>query len=452
MKKLPIWKILRAIAASIAAAAAILSVKPLSEKVVAAPDIASQSSMPSSEGQLHLKPRASEKSRLEAAPSPTQAPSPTASPAPDLIRQALVSVVGDLMVHSWQLDNARIQSTGAYNFENSFSMVRKYLIGSDLALGNLETTFAGPEIGYSDYPMFNTPDSFGNALAGAGFDFLTTANNHSNDKGEAGILRTIQVLDKLGLQHTGTFASQASRDEISIVEANGIRLAIVSYTYGTNGLNLVPGHEYTVNLLDEELVFNDIQRAKALNPDFIVVMPHMGIEYEEWPSQACKDWAAFMFEAGADIVLASHPHVLQPMEFVNVTDSGGKSRTCFVIYSLGNFISSQRTIPRDASIILNLHMEKLNNDKAVLTKVSFIPIWVEFVNKSGVYDIKTLSVNDALKGLDGNIPGLRSGDIARLKAVHDSVTKMYLGQTVPLAEMKNEYFIYSPDSSEHAAS
>jgi poly-gamma-glutamate synthesis protein (capsule biosynthesis protein) len=285
-------------------------------------------------------------------------------------------------------------------------------------------------------------------LKDAGFDLLSTANNHCNDKREAGLLRTLDVLDKIGLDHTGTFRTALEQDVITIKNINGIRFAVLSYTYGTNGIPLVAGHDFTVNLLDKDLIYDDIQRAKAQNPDFIIVMPHMGVEYAQKPGQEQRDLVRFMWESGADIVLASHPHVLQPMEFETVIDDDGTERLCFVDYSLGNFISSQRTLPRDAGCIVNLYFEKTKSEKAYLTYVSFIPTWVQFMNVSGAYDIKTLPVFDALSAPDGKFseddPGIRPKDIARLKNVQAEVTKIYLGKSVPLESMRSEYFVPTP--------
>ena len=132
------------------------------------------------------------------------------------IKEFRLTAVGDLMVHTWQLNDAYNKETGEYDFSNDFEMVEKYLKPSDYTVGNLETVFGGKEIGYSDYPMFNTPDTFGTAIKEAGFDLLTTANNHSLDKREAGLLRTLDVLDELGMEHIGTYRSQEERDKYII--------------------------------------------------------------------------------------------------------------------------------------------------------------------------------------------------------------------------------------------
>ncbi|MDR1642847.1 MAG: CapA family protein [Clostridiales bacterium] len=375
-----------------------------------------------------------------APPEPGRLPTPTPEPPRDVVRQAKIVIVGDLMVHSPQMQAAYNKSSNSYDFTTAFAPVAAYIQSAELAVGNLETVLGGPEIGYSEYPRFNTPDAYAEALAGIGFDFFSTANNHSNDKGEAGILRTIKTLDSIGIKHTGTFASPEERDTISILEANTMRIALLSYTYGTNGLPLVKGHDYTVNLLDKALVEKDIKRAKEQNPDFIIVIPHMGVEYAEAPNAQTTDMVSFMLNAGADVVAASHPHVLQKAGFQKASDG----RTCFAAFSLGNFISSQRTIPRDTGVILTLYLEKVNDEKAEITRASIIPTWNEYINRLGAYDVRVMSIFDALNDRVDLSPGIREKDLPRLITAHSHAMKILTGATVPTSEMKEEYFIYRP--------
>ena len=189
---------------------------------------------------------------------------------------ATLTAIGDVMVHSWQYNEAYDPETGEYDFYHNFTDVKKYFEESDYVVANLETVFAGEEVGYSDFPMFNTPDSFLDALKDSGVDLVTTANNHCMDKWGDGLLRTIEILEEKGFDQIGTYASAEEREEIFIKDINGIKFAFLSYTYGTNGLR-VP-EKYMVNLMDEALIKNDIHRAKAYDPDVIVVMPHRGNE------------------------------------------------------------------------------------------------------------------------------------------------------------------------------
>ncbi len=355
-----------------------------------------------------------------------------------IVRQVKLSVVGDLMVHSWQYNEAYSKETGSYDFMHNFADIKKYFNDSDYVIGNLETVFAGEEKGASDYPCFNTPDSFGDALKDAGFDLLTTANNHCMDQHQQGLFRTIDILNNLGIAHVGTYQSQEERDTILIKEINGIKFAFLSYTYGTNGIP-VP-EDYMVNRMDEALIRSDIQKAKEYHPDMIVILPHMGNEYETYVRDVFKEWTDMMFDAGADIILASHPHVLQPMEYKTIINEDGSTRTGFVIYSLGNFISSQTTPPRNAGVILNIEIEKTEEEKAVVKRVSFIPTWTQFRLPNGQDRFSVKSVYDMLTlPQEEQTALLRQKDIARLRDIHYETTSMLLGKDIPIEEIQNEY-------------
>lgn len=350
-----------------------------------------------------------------------------------------LTFTGDIMCHSYQYKEAYDSSTGQYDFSHNFADVKKYFDTADFVIGNLETVFAGADVGISDYPCFNSPDSFGTAIKEAGFDLLTTANNHSMDKRMSGAVRTLDVLDSLGIDHVGTYRSAEDRDKIYIKEINGMKIAFLSYTYGTNGIP-VP-EDWLVNRLDEKLIKSDIAKAKSLEPDVIVVMPHMGNEYEEYVRDTFKNTANMMLNAGADIVVASHPHVLQPMETVEITEENGEKRTGFVMYSMGNFISSQTTPPRNASILLNIELEKVGKNDAFIKKVSYVPIWTQFQNADwqnrfvvrSVYEMLTLPDIKAV---------VRSKDIPRLNDIHHETAMTLLNRDIPIEEIRDEYVFY----------
>ena len=355
---------------------------------------------------------------------------------------ATLMFTGDIMCHSYQYNEAYDASTGTYDFSHNFTDMKKYFDEADLVVGNLETVFAGADVGISDYPCFNSPDAFADAIADAGFDVLTTANNHSMDKRMDGVLRTLDVLDERGMDHIGTYRSAEERENILIRDVNGIKIAFLSYTYGTNGIP-VP-ESWLVNPLDEELIKSDIARAKALEPDMIVVLPHMGNEYEEYVRDTFKNWAHMMLEAGADIVVASHPHVLQPMETVELADDDGGTRTGFIMYSMGNFISSQTTPPRNASILLNIDIEKTWQGKTYIKEVSFVPIWTQFQNANWQNHFVVRSVYEMLTLPEDQLSAtVRSKDIPRLREIHFETTKMLLGEDIPLEDIRDEYIYYA---------
>jgi len=322
------------------------------------------------------------------------------------------------MLHQAQADDAFDRAGGEYNFDKHFSAILPYL-ADGYAIGNLETVFDGGP--FRCFPMFNAPEEYGHALARAGFDMLTTANNHSNDRHTKGIMRTIELLDELGLDRVGSYASQEERDTTFIKDINGITFAFLAFTYGLNGLPLERGRDYMVNLIDEGQMLDDIRRARESGVDFVVVLPHMGNEYELQPRPIHRTWVRLMMDAGADIVLASHPHVLQPAEFIDLGDREG-----FVVYSMGNFISGQRTLPREAGVIVNLYFEKPPGEPARLVRPEFVPTWVQFRNGTGASDIKVLPVVSTLQAVDeGEEHNLRPQDITRMRNVLRDAINIY---------------------------
>lgn len=358
-------------------------------------------------------------------------------------KEAVLLAVGDLMVHGEQLRAAYDAQTGGYDFSGSFAHVLDDISGADLAIGNLETVLAGEEAGYSDYPRFNAPDSFARALGDAGFDFLTTANNHCMDMGEAGLLRTLETLDNLGLGHTGTFSSPEERQSVAILDVNGIRVALAAFTYGTNGIPVDHDKSYMVNMLDRETIAAALGEARASGADWIIALPHMGGEYEKYPRGEFVELADYMIACGADMVLACHPHVLQPMEIRTVTGADGVKREALVAYSLGNFLSSQREIPCDAGMMLRLHIARDGGGPAYLEKAEFIPTWVQLRDAGGRLRARVLTVRDAVLDYErGNLLRLLPRDYERLISVHSEATGLYLGHSAGRNGMLREYEFY----------
>jgi poly-gamma-glutamate capsule biosynthesis protein CapA/YwtB (metallophosphatase superfamily) len=314
-----------------------------------------------------------------------------------LVDRVTLSAIGDIIVHGAQLKSAWDTKNNSYNFEPSFSPVKDLLSAADVTIANLETTLPGRKKLYAGYPRFGTPDALVAALQGAGVDILTTANNHACDTGKRGVIRTIKVLDAHGLLHVGTYRNKRAYEtqRILIVERNRIRLAFLSYTYGLNGMP-IPKGTY-VNLTNQQQIMNDIQLARAQKPDFIIVLLHCGTEYERYPDQFQQKMTTFLFHEGADIILGSHPHVLQPFELQSITDKYGDTKPRLVIYSLGNFVSNQRDRYRDGGIIFNFTVHKHHpTDKCGtlnITNVHYIPTWVYIhrtTNKNQFYVLPVL--------------------------------------------------------------
>ena len=288
-----------------------------------------------------------------------------------------ISVVGDLMTHSPQFPAART-ADGSYDFTPAFEPVASRISAADLAMGNLETVLGGADLGYTGYPMFNAPDSFAEALAGAGFDVLTTANNHALDKGPAAAKRTLDVLDGLGVRHTGTARSAEERDEVLLIDVNGVSVAIIAYTYGMNGFRPPADEPWLVNEIDEAAMVADVKAAAAAGADVIVACIHNGLEYQRFPSPSQDRLARAVIDAGADVVFGSHPHVIQPMEVYDVTRADGTVEQAFIIHSLGNFISNQRPRFTDTGVIVTLAFKKdLRTGLTTLEAVEYVPTWVD---------------------------------------------------------------------------
>jgi len=322
-----------------------------------------------------------------------------------LVDCVTIAAIGDIMVHGAQLKAARDDENYGYDFEPVFSHVKDLLSAADLTIGNLETTLPGREELYSGYPQFGAPDALAEAIKGAGVDILNTANNHACDKGERGLARTIKVLDAHGLLHVGTYQDKTAYEtrRILIVERNHIKIALLSYTYGTNDV-AIPEGTY-IGLIDQQQMADDVNLARAQNPDFIICLLHWGTEYQRYPDESQKAMIASLFSEGVDIVLGSHPHVLQPFELRSLTDKYGDTRPRLVIYSLGNFVSNQRERYRDGGIILNLTLQKLYSpDKGKtlnITDVRYTPTWVyvhhtTFKNQFYVLPIPGYLKNDQL--------------------------------------------------------
>jgi len=325
-----------------------------------------------------------------------------------------ISAVGDLMCHSPQYEYAHV-SADSFDFTPTFSEVRKYFDSSDFVFGNLETVTAGKEKRYSGFPFFNSPDDYVRSLKKVGFNFLFTSNNHSLDRGETGILRTLEQLKENQIASTGTFSSQKDRDSIRVVSANGIRFAVVSYTYGMNGNYLPKGKHYLVNRISDSLLVRDIQKAKSDSIDFVLVYFHFGEEYEKEPNRYQKNVVQTAIDAGADIILASHPHVLQPFSYFNkdsVNKLNSKLDSGFIAYSLGNFISNQQWRYSDAGVILQFQITKdLTTNRLQLGKVCYTPTWVFKGKIEGKREYRILPYTES----PDKYPFLSEKDILKMK-------------------------------------
>lgn len=318
-----------------------------------------------------------------------------------------LTAIGDVMCHNTQYFDAYNSSTGEYDFSYVFEDVSYYIRNSNIAIANLETTFAGEEIGYSNYPRFNTPDALAYDLKELGIDVLSTAGNHSLDYGFNGLSRTIDVLNSADISHLGTYKTAEDQEKILFKYVKGIKIAFINYSYGTNGIPVPEGKDFCINLIDEDAIKEDVEKAKSQNADIIIACMHWGTEYNTSPNDTQKDLADFLFKNGVNIILGGHPHVLQNMEKRTVTLEDGTTQDGFIVYSLGNFICDQNAKNTRSSIILDLTITKHTNNSVTIDNIDYIPIYMYKNNSSSGKKMKLLDINKTIslyeQGIDTSI-------------------------------------------------
>jgi poly-gamma-glutamate synthesis protein (capsule biosynthesis protein) len=258
--------------------------------------------------------------------------------------------------------------------------VKPIISAADFAIGNLEVTLAGPP--YKGYPRFCSPDELAVASKYAGFDILTTANNHCVDRGKKGLERTIDVLDTLGIYHLGTYKDQKHRDTANflILVKDSMRIALLNYTYGTNYIE--PTKPNIVNYIDREQMKKDLDTLQNFNIDQTIIFIHWGKEYKSHPDDEMKDLASWMFANGADIVIGGHPHYVQPMYW-------DKEKDQMIAYSLGNYVSNQRARRKDGGVMVELKFVRENREVKLAT-AGYILTWVHKQTISGKDDFTIL--------------------------------------------------------------
>lgn len=348
-------------------------------------------------------------------------------PAKSYTTEARLLAVGDVMMHGYQIIAGYDKETDTYNFDHFFTHVKDLLAEGDWVIANLETTTAGKEQKFTGYPMFNAPVEIIDALKEAGFNIVTHANNHTMDRYELGVIRTRDALEERGLYTTGTARTPEEREEILLVEKNGITLAVLAYTYGTNGIPIPNGKDYLVNLIDQEKIIEDIQKARELDADVVAVSLHFGIEYQLNPNQEQIELAHNLIEAGADIILGSHPHVVQPYEIIEMRDENGKIRKGVIIYSMGNFISAQVGVERNLGLIFGLTIRKTMPEGTIeIDDITVIPTWVHRYKSGGKDQFRVLPIEKVLENQDDELltPQDYKNLESYLRQISDQVLKL----------------------------
>jgi poly-gamma-glutamate synthesis protein (capsule biosynthesis protein) len=348
-----------------------------------------------------------------------------------------VAVVGDFMCHDTQIASA-LQADGKYDFTTWYEHVQPIISRADFAFGNLETTLAGKAARFTGYPAFNSPDEYVAAIQNAGFDALTTANNHSFDRGYSGIERTLRILDSLGIPRTGTTESRQERSRPLVATVKGVRIGIIAYTYGLNQGALPAGYKTVVNVIDTAAIRADIQYLQGLppaeRPDIILASLHWGAEYQLRPTSAQKAFAEWLYRAGAHALLGAHPHVVQTVEhkrFVRVSNGQMDTLVYPAVYSMGNFISGQRTKPRDAGVIVWLDIEKraaageAGASQTKIIGVGYTPTYVDKRSVGGKSRYRVLDVPRALREAQENPNAYPTNIIKRLEEIQRDIATQF---------------------------
>ena len=240
-------------------------------------------------------------------------------------------MVGDALLHSSLYKDG--YKNGKYDFSSQLEYIKPIIQNYDLAFYNQESILGGTELGLSDYPTFNSPQEFGDSMIDAGFNLVSLANNHTLDRGEKAVLNSCNYWKNKDVLTAGSYSSKEEAEEIKIKEKNGIKYTLLAYTYGTNGIKIKEGKEYLVNLYSDEKAKADIEKVRD-KVDLLMVSMHWGTEYKTEPTETQKKQAEYLSSLGVDIIIGTHPHIIEPITYINDT---------LVIYSLGNFISAQST-------------------------------------------------------------------------------------------------------------
>lgn len=314
--------------------------------------------------------------------------------------------IGDIMAHNGTYEAAQIGDT--YNFDYMFADIAPYVADADYIVGNLETVFAGSERIYSTYPAFNTPEQMGDSLSRVlGLDLLSTANNHSMDRGVSGLETTLDFLDVFGIAHTGTYRTEEESEELFIAEINGARIAFLAYTYGLNGAN---PNAYSVNIISKEALQQDAMAAREEGADYVVALLHWGNEYQRTASEEQRSLAKWLFEnTEIDLIIGNHPHVTQPIEEFHVTFDG-REKTGYVFYALGNFTSEQLFEYSNTGIMVNVHLvidrDDYRNNR--VEAITYTPVFVDPNPKASGKRYRVISVSQAVADYEAGTDDLIS--------------------------------------------
>lgn len=322
---------------------------------------------------------------------------PTAQTTSEVTTQATTNAVssvslvavGDNLIHN-TLISAGEQEDGSLDYSSFYENIKNDISSADIAVINQETILGGSEFEYTGYPVFNSPWEIGTAAIDAGFDIFTCATNHSLDKGYAGIEQECAFFDQHPeVVHVGTNDSEEDYNSIIYYEKNSIRFAILNYTYGTNGIPIPESSPWCVNMMDKEKITADVNAAKQ-NADVIIVFPHWGTENSTSLSDYQREYVQLFSDLGVDIVIGTHPHVLQPVEWVENETTGKKM---LVYYSLGNFISHQTSLNQLCGGMAEIKIEKKNGEISI-TSAKLVPVVCWYKSSGDKYEFSVYKLSD----------------------------------------------------------
>lgn len=320
------------------------------------------------------------------------------------VKTARVMANGDILIHNGLYGSAE-QADGTYDFKPFFEYAKDWISSADLAIGDYEGTIS-PDYPLAGYPLFNAPSEIADAMKDTGYDVVDLAHNHILDSGLSGALNTVKTFDKLGMPSIGVYKKDRDKEDILIKNVNGIKIAILGYSYAYNGLeaNLsAEDYEKHMSDLNEDKMKAEIQEAEK-KADVTIVMPQMGVEYRREPTQEQVTLYHKMIDWGADVIFGGHPHVVEPSETV---EKDGEKK--FIIYSMGNFISNQRLetvddIWTERGLLMDVTFEKKNHKtkiKTVAAHPTMVWVWSKGVTGSEGFvlsDYRTLILEDFIKG------------------------------------------------------
>ena len=350
-----------------------------------------------------------------------QVPTDTIVTAEPVEQHLSLLIAGDLMQHGPQIKAALRNGNGneTYNYDECFASVKDEIERTDVAIGNFEVTLGGKP--YTGYPQFRAPDEYLQACVDAGFDILLTANNHCVDSHRKGLERTIAMMDSLGVPHLGTYVDNNVREETYpfLLEKNGLRIVLLNFTYGTNGLPVEAPN--VVNLMDTVQIRADLEKAKTMEPDVIIALPHWGIEYQQLPSPQQREMADWLIRNGVDHVIGGHPHVAQPLEL-------SADSLHLIAWSMGNVISNQSKPNTYGGYMVKMEFTKSTTTR--LNDCSYMLYWVSRPADNGNqhnYRILPIDIPDSvLTGMEQKNRYAIRASMRRLMERHGKGVKEYL--------------------------